>query len=79
MAFCLDPVSLTVFQITIAIKARQSESPLPESELVQCLWQGLMGSVDWSTRADQIEGLALREVTVNLVTQLPSLTLMIGV
>jgi len=50
-------------QITTAIKARQTESPLPESELVQCLWQGLMGSVDWSARPDQIEGLALREVT----------------
>lgn len=24
-----------------------------------------MGSVDWSARPDQIEGLALREVTVN--------------
>ena len=25
-----------------------------------------MGSVDWSARPDQIEGLALREVTVGL-------------
>ena len=25
-----------------------------------------MGSVDWSARPDQIEGLALREVTVDL-------------
>jgi hypothetical protein len=27
-----------------------------------------MGSVDWSARPDQIEGLALREVTVSLST-----------
>ncbi|KAL0955821.1 hypothetical protein HGRIS_002024 [Hohenbuehelia grisea] len=40
-----------------------SASPLPPSELVQCIWTGLMSSVDWSARPDQIEGLALREVT----------------
>ncbi|KAF8893353.1 armadillo-type protein [Infundibulicybe gibba] len=49
-------------QIIASIKARQDESPIPESELVQCIWQGLMASVDWSARPDQIEGLALREV-----------------
>ncbi|KAF8658314.1 hypothetical protein AX16_002083 [Volvariella volvacea WC 439] len=49
-------------QIITAIKNHQEESPLPEVELVQCIWQGLMSSVDWSTRPDQIEGLALREV-----------------
>jgi hypothetical protein len=50
-------------QIIAAVKARQEESAIPETELVQCLWQGLMASVDWSARPDQIEGLALREVT----------------
>ncbi|KJA19929.1 hypothetical protein HYPSUDRAFT_204181 [Hypholoma sublateritium FD-334 SS-4] len=50
-------------QVIAAIKSRQEESPIPETELVQCIWQGLMGSVDWSARPDQIEGLALREVT----------------
>ncbi|KAF4621201.1 hypothetical protein D9613_000679 [Agrocybe pediades] len=50
-------------QVVAAIKARQEESPIPDTELVQCIWQGLLGSVDWSTRPDQIEGLALREVT----------------
>ncbi|KAJ7647333.1 hypothetical protein FB45DRAFT_893130 [Roridomyces roridus] len=49
-------------QIVEAIKTRQEESPIPESELIQCIWQGLMASVDWSARPDQIEGLALREV-----------------
>ncbi|KDR75907.1 hypothetical protein GALMADRAFT_248685 [Galerina marginata CBS 339.88] len=50
-------------QVIAAIKSRQEESPIPEAELIQCIWQGLLGSVDWSARPDQIEGLALREVT----------------
>jgi hypothetical protein len=50
-------------QVVASIKARQDESPIPEIELIQCIWSGLMGSVDWSARPDQIEGLALREVT----------------
>jgi len=53
----------TTEQIVTALKAHQEESPIPENELIQCIWQGLMGSVDWSARPDQIEGLALREVT----------------
>ena len=54
-----------IIQVITAIKSRQEESPIPEAELVQCIWQGLMGSVDWNARPDQIEGLALREVTVS--------------
>ncbi|KAJ7072324.1 hypothetical protein C8F01DRAFT_1103484 [Mycena amicta] len=49
-------------QIVAGIKSRQEGSPIPETELVSCIWQGLMASVDWSARPDQIEGLALREV-----------------
>ncbi|KAF9038301.1 ARM repeat-containing protein [Hymenopellis radicata] len=49
-------------QIIAAIKSRQEASPIPDTELIQCIWQGLMASVDWSARPDQIEGLALREV-----------------
>lgn len=50
--------------IVAAIREHQSRSAIPEADLVQVIWQGLMASVDWSARADQIEGLALREVTV---------------
>lgn len=53
----------TTEQVIAAIRTRQEESSIPESELILCIWQGLMGSVDWSARPDQIEGLALREVT----------------
>ena len=49
--------------IISAIQARQEEQPLADAELIQCIWAGLMQSIDWSTRADQIEGLALREVS----------------
>ncbi|QRV93838.1 hypothetical protein RhiJN_21856 [Ceratobasidium sp. AG-Ba] len=46
-----------------AIKEHQTRSGIPETELVQVIWQGLMASVDWSARPDQLEGLALREVS----------------
>ncbi|KDQ21514.1 hypothetical protein BOTBODRAFT_205413 [Botryobasidium botryosum FD-172 SS1] len=49
--------------IIVAVQAQQAEQPLPDADLVGSIWQGLMGSVDWSARPDQIEGLALREVT----------------
>ncbi|KAI0321176.1 ARM repeat-containing protein [Amylostereum chailletii] len=50
-------------EIVSAVKGIIDERPLPEPDLVTCLWQGLMAGVDWSARADQIENLALREVT----------------
>lgn len=50
--------------IATAIKSHQEENPIPETELIQCIWQGCMSGVDWGARPDQIEGLALREVGV---------------
>jgi hypothetical protein len=50
--------------IVSAIKNRQDENPIPEADLIQCIWQGCMSNVDWSARPDQIEGVALREVGV---------------
>jgi hypothetical protein len=47
------------------IQTQQEELKLPEPELVQCVWQGLMATIDWSARPDQIEGLAMREITVS--------------
>jgi len=49
--------------VVAAVRAVVEERPLPESELVTSLWHGLMAQVDWSARPDQIEGLALREVS----------------
>ncbi|KAG9316725.1 armadillo-type protein [Chiua virens] len=48
--------------VVSAIHSKLEEQSLPETELIQCLWQGLMASIDWNARPDQIEGLALREV-----------------
>ena len=55
-------------QVVAAVHAVIEERPLPEAELVASLWQGLMAQVDWSARPDQIEGLALREVSVRCPT-----------
>ncbi|KAH9956934.1 hypothetical protein BC827DRAFT_1229051 [Russula dissimulans] len=49
--------------VVAAVRSVVEERPLPDSELVASLWQGLMAQVDWSARPDQIEGLALREVS----------------
>ncbi|KAI0793209.1 eukaryotic translation initiation factor 5C [Abortiporus biennis] len=49
--------------IVQAIKTKQEEQALPETELIQCIWQGLISSIDWSARQDQNEALALREIT----------------
>lgn len=48
--------------IITAIKSQQEANPIPDTELILCIWQGLMSSVDWNARPDQIEGLAVREV-----------------
>jgi hypothetical protein len=58
-------MELMVPQIISAIQSKLEEQQLPETELIQSIWQGLMASVDWSARPDQIEGLALREVGVS--------------
>jgi len=37
---------------------------MPEESFINVIWQGLMGTVDWSSaRADQVDALALKEVT----------------
>ena len=58
-------------QIVAAVRAVVEERPLPEAELVASLWHGLLAQVDWSARPDQIEGLALREVSVSYPPILP--------
>jgi len=49
--------------ITEYLKQSQAENPLPEPELVQCIWNALMTAVDWTTaRPDQVEAMVLKEV-----------------
>ena len=64
----LGDLRLTLPKIVAAIKSRQEERPLPETKLIQCIWQGLILSVDWSARQDQNEALAIREITVRRVS-----------
>ncbi|EJD03046.1 ARM repeat-containing protein [Fomitiporia mediterranea MF3/22] len=49
-------------EIVEALKSSQEEQPIPATDFVGCIWQGLTGIIDWSTRADQIEAVVLREV-----------------
>lgn len=59
------PYRRALAQMVEFLKTSQAESPLPEPELVHCIWQSLMSSVDWSiARADQIESMVLKEVKV---------------
>ncbi|KAG8995133.1 hypothetical protein FRB90_000256 [Tulasnella sp. 427] len=47
------------------IKESQTENPLPETELVQCIWSALVASVDWSiARSDQIDAMVMKETKV---------------
>lgn len=48
--------------IVSTIKTKQADQPIPDVELVQCIWQGLMDSIDWNARPDQLDSLILREV-----------------
>lgn len=48
------------------LKTSQGEKPLPETELVYCIWTALMASVDWSVpRADQVDPMAAKEMKVS--------------
>lgn len=51
-------------QMVSFVKETQEEQPIPEVDLVPAIWSALMATVDWGTRPDQIEALALREVAV---------------
>lgn len=45
------------------LKDTQAETPVPEADLVGYIWTALIGNVDWGTRPDQVDALAIREVT----------------
>jgi len=44
------------------LKGSQESQPIPESDLVSCIWTVVMSLIDWNARSDQIEGQVLREV-----------------
>jgi len=45
------------------LKEHQKTTALNETDFIQCIWMGLMGHGDWSSRTDQIEAVAGRELT----------------
>jgi hypothetical protein len=49
-------------QIIKFLKQAQTESTMPEGDFLQVVWLGLMSSVDWSAKADQIDATAAKEV-----------------
>ena len=40
------------------------ELQMPAADFVGCVWQGLMAQIDWNARADQLEGIIIKEVNV---------------
>lgn len=44
----------------------QTEQKLPEGELIQSIWKGLINSIEWSARPDQHEGLIVKKVEVRI-------------
>ncbi|KAI0682417.1 eukaryotic translation initiation factor 5C [Cytidiella melzeri] len=49
-------------EVVAGIKSKQEGQPLPDPELISCIWQGLISSVEWSARQDQNDAHAVREV-----------------
>ena len=63
---CKDLQTAIKALIAAFVKQAQSETPLPEVDLIQTIWQGFVSSVDWSAaRPDQLEGLVVKELTVS--------------
>lgn len=52
-------------QIVEHLKTQQLERPAPEADLCEWIWQGMMRSIDWTARTDQIDNLVVSEVTVS--------------
>ncbi len=52
-------------QIVEYLKTQQTEKPVPEADLCEWIWLGMMKSIDWTARADQIDNLVVSEVTVS--------------
>jgi len=46
------------------LKLQQTEKKIPEAEMVEWIWQGLMRTIDPTTKPEQVEGIATAIVTV---------------
>lgn len=51
-------------EIVAYLKGQIIITGLPDADFAPLVWEGLMKGADWSTRPDQIEAYALKEVNV---------------
>ncbi|KZO98812.1 ARM repeat-containing protein [Calocera viscosa TUFC12733] len=49
-------------EIVKFLKQSQTESTMPEGDFLSIVWHGLMSSIDWSSKAEQIDTTVTREV-----------------
>lgn len=57
-----DEENTSVEEIIEFIKEQKAKTGFTVDELAPMVWEGLMSGKDWSNRADQVEGQALREI-----------------
>ncbi len=50
------------------LKNQQVEFKTPDMDIVQWVWQAIMDEVDWTSKPDQIEGLAMKTINVSDVS-----------
>jgi len=50
-------------QIIEQLKVQQTENPVPEADLCDWIWQGLMQTVDWTARPDQLDAAVVAHLT----------------
>jgi hypothetical protein len=54
-------------QIIEQLRAQQSDKPVPEADLCDWIWSGLMQSVDWTARPDQLDSAVVAHLTVSIL------------
>lgn len=54
------------FQMIEALKGLANEQGVTDADLISCLWQGLMSSIDWTSKADQIDAVVLKTIDVRV-------------
>lgn len=54
-----------------AIKTQQAEAPVPEQDMVDWIWQGIMRAMDTSVKAEQMDQYIVQHVTANSAILVP--------
>ena len=56
----------TPAEVITYLRHQMKESRWQEADFAQIVWEALIGAVDWSSRPEQIESQALRQVKVKI-------------